>query len=95
MAGHPRVTHLSTSQHNKFSYLGSFNLDSGIDPGNDFRKGSPSRVLAKEFCIFLVDLRSGFGPRMQLLQVYRSGSTRSVFIINLLLLDNALIYIYI
>ena len=28
----------------------------------------------------LVDLRSCFGRRMQLLQVYRSGSTRSVFI---------------
>jgi len=29
---------------------------------------------------FLVDLRSRFGRRVQLLQVYRSGSTRSVFI---------------
>jgi len=31
----------------------------------------------------LVDLRSRFGRRVQLLQVYRSGSTRSVFICNL------------
>jgi len=29
---------------------------------------------------FLVDLRSRFGRRVQLLQVYRPGSTRSVFI---------------
>ena len=43
-------------------------------------EGSASRVLVKKICILLVDLRLGFGRCIQLLQVYRSGSTRSVFI---------------
>ena len=68
----------------------------GFDPRNDFQKGSPTRVLAnKIFSVSrLVDLRIGFWPqkrspqvvtrrsRMIHVQVYRSGSTRSVFILN-------------
>ena len=49
---------------------------------NDFRKGSPTRVLAKQifFVSRFIDLISGFGRQMRLLQVHRSCSTRSVFI---------------
>ena len=51
-------------------------------------KGSPSQVLArKNVRILLVDLRSSFGCRLQLLQVYCSGSTRSVVITTLKVTD--------
>ena len=65
-----------------FLYLCWLISDKGFDSENDFRKGSPTRILANKFFFVsrLIDLKSGSGRRMQLLQVYRSGSTRSVFI---------------
>ena len=46
-----------------------------------YERGHPLEYKPTFFFVSrLIDLRSGFGRRMQLLQVYRSGSTRSVFI---------------
>ena len=48
-------------------------------------RGHPLEYQPTNFFVSrFIDLRSGFGRRMQLLQVYRSGSTRSVFIIKAL-----------
>ena len=61
---------------------GRTNMNSGFDPQMAFGRGNPLEYKLQKLCTMLVDLRSGFGRRMQRLQVYRSGSMRSVFISN-------------
>jgi len=66
--------------------------DRGFDIGNNFWKRSLTRVLAKtNVDILLLALRQGFRCWIQPAQVYRSGSTRSVFIVWLS--DNTFFYI--
>ena len=48
-----------------FSYLAQFTSNRGFDTENDFRKGSPTRVIAPNMFLVsrLVDLRIGFWPQ--------------------------------